>query len=121
MPKPFKFEPPHVGSYNEWIFQTGSELNELNGDERIFADATELRAGKTATDWREAYGECGSLLQLSDAKSGAKAPASRDPLHTLRETATIRKIFAACEHAGPLRHRVKPQPKNWQENWWQED
>ena len=24
MPKTFKFEPPHVGSYNEWIFQTRS-------------------------------------------------------------------------------------------------
>jgi len=24
MPQLFKFEPPHVGSYNEWIFQTRS-------------------------------------------------------------------------------------------------
>ena len=25
MPKPLKFEPPHVGSYNEWVFQPRSE------------------------------------------------------------------------------------------------
>ena len=26
MPKPFKFEPPHVGSYNERIFQIRSKV-----------------------------------------------------------------------------------------------